>query len=85
MKFGIFLVNHEVHKDGIKVCETKKPKIFFSINRAVKHIEKMAGGKKCWRGRCIYAVIYNMTEIGTFECYTIECPWWFDLIGMGLA
>lgn len=84
MKYGIFLVNHEVHKDGIKVCETKKPKIFFSINHAVKYVEKMAG-VKCWRGHVIYAAIYNMTGNDTYECYTIECPWWFDLIGMGLA
>lgn len=84
MKYGIFLVNHEVYKDGIKVCETKKPKIFFNINHAIKYVEKMAG-VKCWRGRIIYAAIYDMTEIGTYKCYMIECPWWLDLIAMGLA
>ena len=84
MKYGIFLVGNSKFREGIRVCESKKKKLFFSIDRAIKYAEKMAG-ERCLRGHISYMAIYNSNGIGDFEVWEVECPWWFDLIAMGLA
>ena len=84
MKFGIFLVWHEVFQDGISVCESKKKRVFFNIDHAIRYAEKMAGVESL-RGHVSYMAIFNSNGIGNFEVWQVSSPVWFDLIGLGLA